>query len=140
MPLKKLHHSIFSPPHSKCLTSHDLINCLTLYCSLPNTTPPQQFPAHSLLNYIQDLLSSCSTDTYVIVSQPNVDATDFESPVPPSSLRKIFNENRNIRTSIGVPDVEGRFDTEALQYWLEEKCAAYVWDVQASSMSPCRIA
>jgi len=80
------------------------------------------------------LLDSCPSDAYIIVSQPDVAASDYTSKST-AHLRQWLNKTGNeIPSSWMVPEVIGDVDSEKLVQHLQTKCGADVLKVDASSM------
>lgn len=95
---------------------------------------PQIVKSASLSKSINEALQKCPSDTYVIVSQPAVNAADYHDPeAAPRLGRNIRGENKNIRSSMTVSDVLGALDVESVSRHLQEKCGAEVVRIDASS-------
>lgn len=85
---------------------------------------------------LTSLLEKCPSDTYVVISQPGVAATDYGSRFSAPHLRKrIAGEDRNVRSSFTVADVSGEIDSSELVRVVEKKCGAGLMSVDASSKS-----
>lgn len=79
-------------------------------------------------------LSQCPSDTYVIVSQPGVDAEDYKSgAAAPRLRRRMLSSDHTIRSSFSVSDVLGEVDPDMLMAEVEDKCEASLLSVDASS-------
>lgn len=88
----------------------------------------------SLIQSINEAFQKCPSDTYVIVSQPAVNAADYHDPeAAPRLGRNIRGENKNIRSSMTVSDVLGALDAGSVSRQLQEKCGAEVVMIDASS-------
>ncbi|MCJ1339973.1 hypothetical protein MMC09_005266 [Bachmanniomyces sp. S44760] len=99
-------------------------------------TSSQVATASTVLSSIKDRLASCLSDTYVIVSQPGVNAVDYSNRSSAPHLRKALSgDNPAIRSSYSVPDVLGEVDPSALMETIEGKCGAGVLNVDASTGS-----
>ena len=67
---------------------------------------PQIVKSASLSKIINEAFQKCPSDTYVVVSQPAVNAADYHGPeAAPRLGRNIRGENKNIRSSLMVSDV-----------------------------------
>ncbi|KAL8646972.1 MAG: hypothetical protein Q9210_005835, partial [Variospora velana] len=98
---------------------------------LPST--PQIVPAEVLTKSIISLLSSCLSDTYIIVTQPGVHAEDYSDRyAAPHLRRKVQSEDEAIRSAVSVTDVLASVDTGAIVRSLEEGCGAALLKVDAS--------
>ncbi|KAL8928233.1 MAG: hypothetical protein Q9208_001943 [Pyrenodesmia sp. 3 TL-2023] len=97
---------------------------------------PQIVSADTLSKSITPQLSTCPSDTYVIVTQPGVHAQDYSDGLSmPFLRRKIQGKDDRIRSSVSVTDVLGTMDTDAIVQTLESKCGAALMKVDASSSS-----
>lgn len=95
---------------------------------------PQIIKSASLSTSINEVFEKCPSDTYVIVSQPAVNAADYHDPeAAPRLRRNIGGENKNIQSSMTVPDVLGALDAESVSRQLQEKCGAEAVRIDASS-------
>lgn len=95
---------------------------------------PQIVKPASLRTSINKAFQKCPSDTYVIVSQPAVNAADYHDPeAAPRLRRNIGGENKNIRSSMTVSDVLGALDAESVSRQLQEQCGAEVVRIDASS-------
>jgi len=129
-------------------------SCLALTQAFKDTSPfvlfstseiPSTFDAPSyrqlehsrdVLRKTKDLLSSCPSDQYIIVSQPGVHATDFATSKSTAVLfRKAF-EREKIGTRTNVPEVVGEIDAEDLQNYIQSHCDADVVRVDLSVAIP----
>jgi len=75
---------------------------------------------------ISQILSSCPSNTYVVVKQPGVDASDFqrESVVPFLSTWFSQTDGKGAVSSVAVPQVRGQIDADMVSGMLEKKCKA----------------
>jgi hypothetical protein len=97
---------------------------------------PQIVSGPSINKEIALRLEACPSDIYVIVSQPGVNAVDFQGSVSaPHLRRKLSGDDRNIRSSLMVSDVIGKFDSTNLRRIVEEKCGATPLKIDASTGS-----
>lgn len=95
---------------------------------------PQIVKSASLSKSINEAFQKCPSDTYVIVSQPAVNAADYHDPeAAPRLGRNIRGENKNIRSSMTVSDVLDALDAESVSRRLQEECGAEVVRIDASS-------
>ena len=91
--------------------------------------------ASSLSKVIASELQKCPSDTYVIVSQPGVNAADYHDRFSSPRLRQnIEGENKNVRSSTTVAEVLGNIDAVSMSKDVQEKCGARVLQIDASSM------
>ncbi|KAL9022559.1 MAG: hypothetical protein Q9185_000269 [Variospora sp. 1 TL-2023] len=101
---------------------------------LPST--PQIVPAEALTKSIISLLSSCLSDTYIIVTQPGVHADDYSDRyAAPHLRRKVQSEDETIQSAVSVTDVLVSVDTGAIARSLEEGCGAALLKIDASTGS-----
>lgn len=95
---------------------------------------PQIVSAASLSKIITSELRKCPSDTYVIVSQPGVNAADYHDRFSAPHMRQnIAGENKNILSSMTVPNVIEALDADSLSKEVQERCGAEVLHVDASS-------
>ncbi|KAI9840807.1 MAG: hypothetical protein M1837_001280 [Sclerophora amabilis] len=90
---------------------------------------PQLTSSSSLLQSIKQQLSSCSADSYLIISQPGVNSADFASAsTSPTLHRHLDTKNADVetRSSYSVSEVVGDLDVAELQRYLGEHCDAEV--------------
>ncbi|KAI9832850.1 MAG: hypothetical protein M1826_001016 [Phylliscum demangeonii] len=99
---------------------------------------PQLVITDAVLRNLQPRLSKCSSDTYIIFVQPNVNAADYEArdAVPYLKESMGLGKGQNVKTkaSFGVSDVLGALDTDVLEEYLRNTCRAEVMNVDASSL------
>lgn len=80
------------------------------------------------------ILDNCPSDTYIIISQPDVSASDYTSKST-AHLRQLLNKTGSeIPSTWIVPEVIGEVDSEKLVQHLQTKCGADLLKVDASSM------
>ncbi|MCJ1423881.1 hypothetical protein MMC29_001766 [Sticta canariensis] len=97
---------------------------------------PQIVPAASLSKTIISELRKCPSDTYVIVSQPGVNAADYHDRFSAPHMRQnIAGDNKNVRSTMTVSNVLGALDAESMSKEVQEKCGAEVLHVDASTGS-----
>lgn len=97
---------------------------------------PNLVSTSTLIQAIVPQLGTCPSDTYIIITQPGVDAADFTDKRATPLLRQMARgEDKHVRSSIAVNDVLGSLDTSALSNLVREKCGAGLLRVDASSMS-----
>ena len=97
---------------------------------------PQIASAASISSTVISELEKCPSDTYIVVSQPGVNAADYADPSSAPYLRKrISGEDTRVRSSFTVADVLGEVDADRLVGAVETKCGASVLSVDASSES-----
>jgi hypothetical protein len=83
-------------------------------------------PGDAIRSSISDTLSSCPSDTYIVVKQPGVDASDFQQEGVAPHLAKWWSPSGGKRTasSAAVMQVQGEVDGDAVSQMLAEKCNA----------------
>ncbi|KAL8692011.1 MAG: hypothetical protein Q9224_004047, partial [Gallowayella concinna] len=97
------------------------------------TSTPQIISASTLLETLTPQLSTCPSDTYIIVTQPGVHAEDYSDRYSaPHLRRKVLGEDERVRSTMSVMDVLGDVDAEKIVGMLEERCGAVVLKVDAS--------
>jgi len=83
-------------------------------------------------NTIANVLETCSSTDYVIVSQPGVSASDFASSKSAPHLRRwMSRQEKRIAATGTVPEVFGSIDTAKLETSLS-KCDVEVINVDGS--------
>jgi hypothetical protein len=83
---------------------------------------------------IEEILSSCPSEAYIIVTQPAVSARDFGSRSAAPHLRNALNGTDGpLKTSIVVPEVYGLVDVQSVISMLGEKCGARLVSADAAS-------
>ncbi|KAL8897356.1 MAG: hypothetical protein Q9207_007252 [Kuettlingeria erythrocarpa] len=98
------------------------------------TSSPQIISADSLSKSIIPQLSTCPSDTYIIVTQPGVHAEDYSDGFAmPHIRRKIQGKDDRIRSSMSATDVLGTMDTDKIVETVASKCGAALLKVDASS-------
>ena len=81
-------------------------------------------------------LQKCPSDVYVVISQPGINAADFQDPFSAPHLRqKLMGEDQNIQSSLVVSDVVGKFDSANISSMVQGNCGASLLEVDASSKS-----
>ena len=90
----------------------------------------------SLNKAISQQLQKCPSEIYVIISQPGVNAVDFQDPFSAPHLRqKLMREDENIQSSLVVSEVVGGFDSANISRNIQHTCGASQLEVDASSKS-----
>ena len=89
--------------------------------------------ASAITQNLKSRLATCSSDAYLIISQPGIDAADFTSPHISPRLRRSVNLEGGVKSGFAVASVVGDLDLEELQNYLEKTCEASSLDVDASS-------
>ncbi|RDI79526.1 hypothetical protein Vi05172_g10350 [Venturia inaequalis] len=88
----------------------------------------------SLSSQIHNFLSSCPTETYIIVSQPGVSATDYSPRFSAPHLRHLLNKTEKTGPStVTIPEVAGDIDAHAITRYLEDQCAAEILKADAAT-------
>ncbi|KAJ8608052.1 hypothetical protein MRB53_039887 [Persea americana] len=78
--------------------------------------------------------SGCNADTYIIVSQPGVEAADFKGRhAAPHLRRRLNDEDDRIMSSVIVPEVVGEVDVQRMASYFERTCGAILTNVEAAS-------
>ncbi|KAI9748893.1 MAG: hypothetical protein M1815_002888 [Lichina confinis] len=100
--------------------------------------PPLVSSSESVQLHIEEQLSTCSSDTYILVSQPGVNAADFKTASAAPHLRRYMTggegeDSRSPTASFHVPDVLGHFDLVWAESYLERTCGAEIMNVDAST-------
>ncbi|KAI9809708.1 MAG: hypothetical protein M1825_000140 [Sarcosagium campestre] len=99
---------------------------------------PDLIQSSSLLQTVKQRLEGCSSDAYVIVSQPGVSDADFEKAESAPRLKRSMAagiKDSLVRSSFSVSDVIGDFDVDDVQDFLEVTCKTEVMSIDASSES-----
>lgn len=79
-------------------------------------------------------LQKCPSDTYVIVSQPGVNAADFYNRhSAPHMRRMISGDNKEIRSSMAVTDVIGTLDPTEYKQVAQDTCGGRLLKIDISS-------
>jgi hypothetical protein len=85
---------------------------------------------------VYEFLSSCPTETYIIISQPGVSATDYSPPLAAPHLRHLLNKTeKTVSVTVAIPEVAGDIDAHAITRYLEDKCKAEILKADAASMA-----
>ncbi|KAI9833453.1 MAG: hypothetical protein M1819_003611 [Sarea resinae] len=102
---------------------------------IPDSLPQIQ-QASDLTGYISAISSRCLSTTYIIASQPGVNAADFASRHSAPHLKKgLAKKDGIVRESFSVTDVVGQIDADQLQVFFEKQCGAGIMHVDASTGS-----
>lgn len=80
-------------------------------------------------------MSSCPSDTYIIISQPGIAASDFAASTSSPNLRHYLNKTNGVQESWVTPEVAGVLDAKSIEKQVEEQCKADVLRIDATSMS-----
>ncbi|KAK4983326.1 hypothetical protein LTR66_008866 [Elasticomyces elasticus] len=90
--------------------------------------------AKTLESQLLDVARLCISNSYVVVEQPGVSATDFASSTSTPHLQRILGGATSaFYTAVTIPDVIGRVDAGAIVSTLGDVCKAVVVDVDGSS-------
>ncbi|QDS72891.1 hypothetical protein FKW77_007639 [Venturia effusa] len=88
----------------------------------------------SLSSQIYEFLSKCPTETYIIVSQPGVSATDYSPRLSAPHLRHLLNRTeKTVSATVTIPEVAGDIDAHAITRYLEDHCAAEILKADAAT-------
>lgn len=79
------------------------------------------------------VLEECTSDTYIIVSQPGVNAADYQDRAAPFLRMKMLGDDKSIRSSLTVKEVLGEVSGISLSKAVQQKCGAGHLRVDASS-------
>lgn len=91
--------------------------------------------AEHLTQQIAVPLESCPSDTYIIVSQPGVEATDYTDLFSAPHLRqKMSGDGQDVRSRFTVKDVFGIVNADDLSAKIQQNCGAGHLRIDASSM------
>ena len=89
----------------------------------------------ALQEMLIDSLKACSSETYILVSQPGVSINDYAQPDSAPHLRRwMKDDNDKIKSRGIVSEVVGSLDEDALVEVLKNECGATVGDLEASGM------
>ncbi|KAJ5577897.1 uncharacterized protein N7459_006861 [Penicillium hispanicum] len=92
--------------------------------------------ASSLFDSLSSALNTCPSDYYVVVHQPGVHSSDFETRKSAPRLGvKMLGKDKSIRSKISVNEVAGVLDPKQVQDLLENKCKAQTTTIDGSSGS-----
>ncbi|KAK3167829.1 hypothetical protein OEA41_004275 [Lepraria neglecta] len=95
---------------------------------------PDLVSANHLSDIVIPELTACNSDTYVIVSQPGVDAADYGDRRSAPYLRmKMLGDDKSIRSSMAVKDVLGCVNVDDMSRAIEDRCGAGHLRVDAST-------
>lgn len=96
---------------------------------------PDLTSAETLSKVIIPELEACTSDTYVIVSQPGANALDYRDRASPYLQMKMLGNDKSIRSSLAVREVVGELSAGHLSSVIQEKCGAGHLRVDASTGS-----
>lgn len=75
---------------------------------LPNVPQKQIVSSEQINKQLSESLNGCSSDVYILVSQPGVSAEDFEDPNASIHLsRRVRGSDAAVKSSLVVPEVLG---------------------------------
>ncbi|KAF1984586.1 BIG1-domain-containing protein [Aulographum hederae CBS 113979] len=90
--------------------------------------------ASNVQTKLSNSLEICPSDSYVIVSQPGVSASDFTAKTSAPNLRRwVHGAEEKVKSAWTVPEVYGQLDADKLARSLANKCGVQVVDVDASA-------
>ncbi|KAI8228469.1 hypothetical protein K4K57_007587 [Colletotrichum sp. SAR 10_99] len=92
-----------------------------------------------VLKSVQDLLSSCPTDRYLVVSQPNANAADIRGPDggdcrSPNLCRAI--SSKDIRGVYSVAEVVGEVKVDSVAEYLHKACGSKKIEIDQTRLAP----
>jgi len=100
------------------------------------------FVAHSQLassshvtEQVSKALSSCPSDTYIVISQPGVAASDYTVGTSSPNLRHYLNKTNGVQETWVIPEVAGVLDARSIEKQVEEQCQADVLRIDATTGS-----
>ncbi|KAL9592168.1 MAG: hypothetical protein Q9179_006992, partial [Wetmoreana sp. 5 TL-2023] len=100
------------------------------------TNLPQVASGETVSQVVVSQLSRCPSDTYIVVTQPGVNAEDYSHRYAAPHLRKqVLGEDKRIRSTATVADVLGNVDADTIIQDVESKCGAALLKVDASTGS-----
>ncbi|KAI0397263.1 BIG1-domain-containing protein [Xylariaceae sp. FL0594] len=82
-------------------------------------TQDQLQSSSRVIESAKKLLSSCPTDHYLLVSQPNLNAAHLSSPATVPNLSKSLNQ---AASSYSIAEVAGDVDLKSIAAYIQEKC------------------
>ncbi|OHE95905.1 ER protein BIG1 [Colletotrichum orchidophilum] len=97
------------------------------------SNPAQLQTQSQVFKTVQDLLSSCPTDRYLLVSQPNVNAADIRNPdngdcQSPNLCRAI--SDKDARGVYSVAEVVGEVPIGKLAGYIKASCAGKIVEIE----------
>ncbi|KIW01366.1 uncharacterized protein PV09_07135 [Verruconis gallopava] len=93
----------------------------------------QLVSSSALTDQVSHALSSCPSDTYIIIAQPGVSASDFSAGSSSPNLRQYLNKTAGIVETWVVPEVAGLLDARSLERQVQERCKADVLRIDATT-------
>ncbi|ODH46433.1 hypothetical protein GX48_07480 [Paracoccidioides brasiliensis] len=100
-------------------------------------TSRQLQSASSVSADVSRTLTACPSDSYIIISQPGVHASDYSSDkVAPQLRHRVLKQGNEIHTVFAVSEVVGNLDVDGLQKILERECGVEVSKVDSSNGVP----
>ncbi|KXH28127.1 ER protein BIG1 [Colletotrichum simmondsii] len=102
------------------------------------SNPAQLQTQSQVVKTVQDLLSSCPTDRYLLVSQPNVNAADIRNPdsgdcQSPNLCRAI--SDKDARGVYSVAEVVGEVPIGKLADYIKKSCAGKTVEVEEARLA-----
>ncbi|KZL82035.1 er protein big1 [Colletotrichum incanum] len=103
------------------------------------SNPTQLQTESQVVKSVQELLSSCPTDRYLLVAQPNVNAADIRGPdggdcKAPNLCRAIAGSD--IRGVYSVAEVVGEVPMGALADYIKTACAGKTVEIEQTRLAP----
>ncbi|KAL0944070.1 ER protein big1 [Colletotrichum truncatum] len=91
------------------------------------SNPAQLQTESQVFKSVQDILSSCPTDHYLLVSQPNANAADIRGPDggdcrSPNLCRAI--SGKNVRGIYSVAEVVGEVKADSIAEYIQKTCGS----------------
>ncbi|KAL2046177.1 hypothetical protein N7G274_001624 [Stereocaulon virgatum] len=95
---------------------------------------PSLVSASHLSDIVTPQLTACNSDTYVIVSQPGVNAADYgDRRSAPHLRKKMLGDDKTVRSSLAIKDVLGYVNVEDMSRAVQDRCGAGHLRVDAST-------
>jgi hypothetical protein len=80
--------------------------------------------ASSVQENVLAALKECPTQSYFIVKSPGVISADYADGLSTPQLSNYMNGKHDIiRTTVALPEIIGRFDTDSLESRIQDSCA-----------------
>lgn len=76
-------------------------------------------------SYVASLVEGCSSDTYIIVSQPGASIADFSQQSTPHLRRKLSGGDQQTKSTVTVSNVLGSVSSKDMLSGLKKQCKSY---------------
>ncbi|PNS18982.1 hypothetical protein CAC42_6077 [Sphaceloma murrayae] len=87
--------------------------------------------AEKIHEHLTSTFHSCPSDTYILITQPNVSTADFRANHPPHLSRYMASDASSVKTRVSVRNVVGQLDREVLEGEITRACGRVGKPVQA---------